>query len=299
MAAQSRRGASLVELLVAIAVIAVLVALLLAAVQQVRGAAARTTCGNNLRQLALALHQYHDTDGAFPPAVKTRRAGTREPYLSWRARVLPFLEQQPLWDRTTAAYQSQPNPFDDPVHVGREAVLPVLGCPTDARLATGWAVTTRRGRVVRVALTSYLGVSGTETARRDGVLYPDARVRLVEVVDGASSTLLLGERPPSRDLIYGWWYAGSGQGAGLFDSHLGVVDRNRLGSEYHGCPPGPYDFRPRTPADDCSAFGFWSTHPGGAYFAIADGSVRFLTFDAASVLPALATRAGGEVAVVP
>ncbi|HEX4611472.1 MAG TPA: DUF1559 domain-containing protein [Urbifossiella sp.] len=299
MPRQPRPALTLVEVLVALAILAILVGLTLAAVQQARAAGARAGCANNLRQIALALHQFHDAEGAFPPAVKTRIAGGTEPYLSWRGRLLPYIEQMPLWQQTLAAYRVQPNPFTDPVHVGRVTVLRVYACPADGRLATPWEVTTRPGHTVRTAFGSYLGNSGRETHLRDGILFPNSRVRLTDVADGTSTTLLAGERPPSKDLIYGWWYAGSGQGAGYLDAHLGVADLNRKGPSYHGCPAGPYGYRPPSPDDDCSAFRFWSTHPGGANFALADGSVRFLPYSIEPILRSLASRAGGEIVDLP
>jgi prepilin-type processing-associated H-X9-DG protein len=104
-----------------------------------------------------------------------------------------------------------------------------------------------------------------------------------------------GERPPSADFWYGWWYAGYGQaGTGSADMLLGVRERNLGGPFVSDCPAGPYHFREGRADNQCDLFHFWSLHPGGAHFLFADGSVRFLAYSADAILPALATRAGGE-----
>ena len=302
----TRRAAyTLTELLVVIAIIGVLIGLLLPAVQKVRASAARMSCGNNLKQIGLALHAYHDTEGALPPSVRTPRSRDPMPYLSWRVRLLPYLEQSPLWADTQQAFRAVPFPFvpnADPQyltkHPGRFQKVAVYTCPADGRLSSAWDVTTYG--VHRVRLSSYVGVSGTNSRSRDGVFYPNSRTRLDDIRDGTSNTLMVGDRPPSPDLRYAWWYAGAGQdSAGSLDSHLGAREVNRKGADYFGCPRGPYRFESSTQRDPCGAFRFWSLHGGGTYFALADGSVRFVSYSADSILPALATRAGGEVASVP
>lgn len=294
------RGFSLVELLVAVAICSLLLGLILPAVQRSRAAAARVACANNLKQIGLALHGYHDTHGAFPPSSSGGYRSPAEPFLSWRVRVTPFLERQAVWDSAAEAYRAKKDPFRDPEHRERERTPAVFGCPADDRVRKGWLVVTTPGLVVRTGVSSYLGVSGTGADRRGGMLYLRSRVQLVHVTDGTSQTLLVGERPPSEDLRYGWWYAGAGRdGSGLADFHLGAGEINRSGPRYHECPRGPYSFEPRKIDDRCSIFSFWSLHTGGTHFALADGSVRFLRFDAAPVLAALSTRAGGEVGGVP
>jgi prepilin-type processing-associated H-X9-DG protein len=123
---------------------------------------------------------------------------------------------------------------------------------------------------------------------------------MADISDGTSQTLFAGERPPSADFQFGWWYAGAGQlFTGSADMVLGVHERNVLplsiGYAY-GCPPGPYSFGPGRMSNQCDMFHFWSPHNGGgANFLFADGSVHFLSYSAAPILPALATRSGGEV----
>ena len=136
---------------------------------------------------------------------------------------------------------------------------------------------------------------------KDGVLYQDSRIRLGDIADGTSNTLMLGERPASADLQFGWWYAGVGQaGTGSADLVLGVREQNLQPiSGGSPCGPGAYPFSQGGFNDPCAMFHFWSPHPGGANFAFADGSVRFLSYAADPLMPALASRAGGESASPP
>jgi prepilin-type N-terminal cleavage/methylation domain-containing protein/prepilin-type processing-associated H-X9-DG protein len=298
----ARRGFTLIELLVCVAVVAILAGLLMAAVQKVRAAAARTQCQNNLKQLGLALHMSHDAVGGFPPAVRITDPAEQTPYLSWQGRLLPYLDHQPLWNRAVADYAITRDPFAPaPAHAGRERVLAVLGCPADDRVRTAWEVWLYN-RDIRVAMTSYLGSSGTNHQRSDGLLFHNSRVQLPHIPDGSSSTLLVGERPPSPELLYGWWYAATGLArTGALDLTLGAreVSHPEIRPQYQPCGLGPFRYQPGRLDDYCSVFQFWSLHPGGANFLFADGSVRFLRYEADAILPALATRAGGEVAAVP
>jgi prepilin-type N-terminal cleavage/methylation domain-containing protein/prepilin-type processing-associated H-X9-DG protein len=296
--ARSRLAFTLVELLVVIAIIAVLVGLLLSAVQNVRAAAARLKCQNNVKQLALALHQYHDAHHALPPGHRSLLNRDLMPFSGWTLSVLPYVEQQALYEQARQAYRSNPVPFFNPPHTGFATVVGVFVCPSDPRAATS-QVSMRTQHTV--AFTCYLGVSGRDYSTRDGVLHQDSRLNLLSISDGTSNTLLIGERPPSHDFQYGWWYAGAGQRlTGSAEMILGVREANlqRIASG-SPCGPGHYPFRPSRFDDPCGMFHFWSPHPGGANFALCDGSVRFLSYSANDVLPALATRAGGEVVAMP
>ncbi len=315
MSRSSRRsGFSLIELLVVIAIIAVLIGLLLPAVQKVRDAAARTYCTSGLKQIGLALHQYHDTHGTFPPAIVDRGVAWDKFWeVSWLARILPYVEQQPLYENMVAAFQSQgnrPNPFRNPPHRGFSTVMPLYRCPSDSRQYVATRVV-ERTFVFTVAFTGYLGVNGQNLRSLDGVLHWNSRVALRDITDGASNTVVAGERPPSWDLLFGWWYAGAAQwdlafrpvrNTGSADVTLGAAEINVRSApipELTACPIGPYTFQPGTIANPCSQFHFWSLHSGGSNFLFADGSVRFLNYTAASILPALATRNQGEVVALP
>jgi prepilin-type N-terminal cleavage/methylation domain-containing protein/prepilin-type processing-associated H-X9-DG protein len=284
----ARRGLSLVELLVGVAVAALLAGLTAAAVQRARAAADRARCAHHLRQLGLALHQYHHGHHRLPAGT----AGPADPmpFSAWTARLLPYLEQSALWAETAAAFRSERDFLKDPPHRRLAEPVPLFACPADPRARVPGVTPSgaRRG------LTSYLGVEGVNTARRDGVLFLNSAVRLADVADGTGQTLLAGERPPSSDFVLGWWYAGWGMDqTGSGDAVLGVRAKNN--KEYApGCETGPYHFRPGRPDDPCAAFGFWSVHPGGAHFALCDGSVRFLRYAADPLMPALATRAADD-----
>jgi prepilin-type N-terminal cleavage/methylation domain-containing protein/prepilin-type processing-associated H-X9-DG protein len=292
------RGFTLIELLVVIATVAVLIGLLLPAVQKAREAAARSVCLNNLKQINLALHGYHDARNGLPPGHRSFANPDRQPMTGWPLSCLPFVEQKQLHDQSVIAFRTNGSPFANPPHTGLAIVVRLYTCPADPRVAT--AQVCQRDNFP-VAFTSYLGVSGRDSPARDGLLYHDSRHRITDATDGTSNTLLLGERPPSADYQFGWWYAGSGQlGTGSADLILGVREPNLLpittGSP---CGPGAYPFSPSRFTDPCGMFHFWSPHPGGAHFAFADGSVRFLRYSADPLMPALATRAGGEAEVVP
>ena len=291
-----RRAFTLIELLVVIAIIAVLIGLLLPAVQKVRAAAARATCQNNLKQIGLALHNYESSDGALPPGSAKAGKGAKYPYLGWLGHLLPQLEQGPLWQVTTVAYDERPNnPFRLP-HLGMITPIKTFACPMDDRQFE--AHDTHQG--YRVAVSGYLGSLGTDYTKDDGVFYYGSRTRFADLRDGASNTLAAGERPPSPDFWFGWWYAGAGNGQGSSgDMVLGARELNVNASPYtNQCPVGPYHFQQGKRDEMCDTFRFWSLHSGGANFLLCDGSVKFLTYNADAVLPALATRAGGEVAAV-
>lgn len=295
-----RPGATLVEVLVVVGVIGVLVGLLLPAVQAARGAAARSGCQNHLRQQALGVHQYHDARGRVPgPRPGPDEDPENNPYVPWLVHILPHLEQEAVWRRATAAYRAAPfSPFVIPPHVDMATVIPVYLCPADGRYRQ--PVTDRDN--VLAAYTGYVNVAGSgPRAWRNGILGMDnSPVRLTDVTDGLANTLLLGERPPPDTLQAGKWYttrpayAGWGQLYGP-EEHMhaeGVLS-------YGDTCVGPLVFGPGRTDNPCDRYHFWSLHPGGGNFAFGDASVRFLTHAAAPILPALASRAGGEAVSPP
>jgi prepilin-type processing-associated H-X9-DG protein/prepilin-type N-terminal cleavage/methylation domain-containing protein len=293
-----RQAFSLTELLVVIGIIGVLIALLLPAVQRVRDYAARTKCANNLHQIVLAAHQYHDLAGSFPAGMRDHDGTDPYLYMSWLTQLLPYLDQVNLWQLTQSAYAQSPSPFTNPPHVGLDTVIGNFICPSDPRAAD-----VQRSRIEGwpVALTCYLGVEGKDLTTNDGIFFRDSHVRFADIKDGASRTLFAGERPPSADFEYGWWYAGVGQqGTGSAETFLGVVEQDVLPYSMAPCfPDVVFEYGPGQITNQCDMLHFWSLHTGGANFAFADGSVRFLSYSAAPLMPALASRAGGETVEAP
>jgi prepilin-type N-terminal cleavage/methylation domain-containing protein/prepilin-type processing-associated H-X9-DG protein len=303
-----RRGFTLIELLVVIAIIGILIALLLPAVQKVREAANRTKCVNNLKQIGLALHNYHDTNGTLPPGTNNWTPTSDPPsyhfYWSWMALILPFVEQQNLFkeadDFAHVGTQWQ-NPYGEngqPANPAQYTPLPVYQCPSDNRVLVASLAGDGIGGplTLDVAFTSFLGVNGKNLNSRDGVLYLNSLVRFSEVSDGLSNTLFVGERPPSTDLEFGWWFDGAGQAIGStnYGSCDVVLGTEELNRDYSSCPRGPYMFKAGDLNNNCDQFHFWSLHPGGANFLFGDASVHFVPYTAASILSAMGTRAGGE-----
>lgn len=291
-----RRAFTLLELIVVIAIIGILIGLILPAVMRVRAAASRVRCQNNLRQIGIALQNYHGTRQAFPPGTRSTSNSLGFPYMYWPVSIVPYIEQDGLWNEAVAAYRAAPPgayPWNPPAHPGMERVVSVFGCPNDSRVSD--AAACRLGNVVSVS--SYVGVSGTNLFRKDGVFFVDSRIGMKDILDGSSNTIIVGERPPSPDLVHGWWYAGYGQsdGDGSADILMGVREYNvSMHPINQSCPRGPYNFRPGRLDYQCDLFHFWSLHSGGAHFLFADGSVRYMPYEADAILPALATRLGGE-----
>ncbi len=320
-----RRAITLIELLVVIAIIAILIGLLLPAVQKARAAADRMRCVNNLKQIGLALHAYHDLNSHLPPAivdVNTTVPKVDYPYMSWLVRILPFVEQQAMWTQAQASWAQNSNPWMPP-HPGLSTVMAIYKCPSDSReyLAEYAADGTK------VAFTAYLAVNGRNLRdvgnKYAGAIYWNSAVTFTDITDGSSNTIIVGERPPSTDMEFGWWYAGTGQfdplnqrNTGSSDVDLGMAEVNlQYDPHQQNCPAGPYAYGvtlfpigaapgqyPNVASlnNPCDQFHFWSLHGDGTNFLFGDGSVRFIPYSTdPNLMVALATIANGEAVSPP
>jgi prepilin-type N-terminal cleavage/methylation domain-containing protein/prepilin-type processing-associated H-X9-DG protein len=316
---QSRRtrGLTLIELLVVIAIIAILIGLLVPAVQKVREAANRAQCLNNLKQIALAAHNYHDnyhkfpTGARLPVSVGDRPTGATNLWIE----LLPYFEQDNLYKRWD--YGDNRNNVTGGRNATQAQVIKVLLCPSDPLPETVvefTAVRAPRWAWGFYGMSSYGGNAGKRSVplgdppafpgiSRDGIFWIDSSVGSKHITDGSSNTFLFGERF-HRDPE--------------FDRRQpvlnpGIVPIADVGIWSHVAGPGvmtnvtlhaaaPINYR-MPPGGDYSAFGdrhcaFGSGHVYGANFAFADGSVRFLSDGTPLVtLQALSTHAGGEVIV--
>lgn len=281
-----RHGFSLIELILVIGIMMVLLSLAIPAVQKARGVARRLNCSNNLRQVAIAIELHKSAKRHMPSG--TRAVGSKQPYSGLFLHITPYLEQPTIYDRSIEEYDRNTNPFE---HEMIRQLFSLYLCPEDGRIQ-GEVLSIRRNRLV--ATTSYLGVNGVSSDRRDGVFYVDSRTRDAEISDGLSYTLLLGERPPSRYFDFGWWYAGAGaDDSGTLDHTLGTSETRT--TPYKVC--GEVDGFFPTLDDECSARVYWSLHEGVLHFAMCDSSIQILSSSIdRRLMDRLATRAGGEVA---
>ncbi len=316
---RKRSAFTLIELLVVIAIIAVLIGLLLPAVQKVRAAAARMSSLNNLKQMGLALHSYHDANGALPsgfvstvqpgwaynpahPLGSNQAATESGPGWGLFALLLPYIEQQPLFNQIR---------FDLPIahplnRAARETVVKTYVDPGDAegRLIditdSGDPPAAGSAPVVlaRAGVCSYAACLGTlayEEQPFTGVFHRNSRVRLTDILDGTSSTIGIGERM-SRHTESSW--AGVVPGQELVYSRASV--------RYNAAQPSA-NFRPAitavlvhvrssAPSAQGSPGGFIGPHSAGTQFLNTDGSCRLITAQTPpDVFRALCTRAAGEV----
>jgi prepilin-type N-terminal cleavage/methylation domain-containing protein/prepilin-type processing-associated H-X9-DG protein len=297
----SRRGLSLLELVVVVAIVAVLCALAMVGVQSARRAAYRTECANQLRQMGLAFHSHHDQLKHLPSGIVHPRALPNMPSMfgpdtdpypmsTWQMRILPFLDQGPLWADIEAAYKIDPYFIGNPPHRAKNLPMSIFLCPADGERPP-W-LNSADGTP---AVSSYMAVSGTDFRAQNGVFFLDSAMPFAKITDGLSNTVAVGERPPTEDRAYGRWYGGWGWW-GDINSYMGVREVSERGAYSVQCPEGPYDFSPGRLADPCSVYHYWSLHTGGGNFLFADGAVRFLSYSANALLPSLATRSGNEAA---
>ncbi len=293
------RGFTLVELLVVIAIIGILIALLLPAVQAAREAARRSQCTNNLKQIGLALHNYHDTYQAFPPgSLRFIIPGVNSwstQHISWEVRILPYLEQQAVYDQVD--FEGLQSWNYAPGNTLRNTNLACYRCPSDysdARVESSWAP------------TNYVGCSGSDTGH--GYTTSDRRgmfrdinsttarpPRMADITDGTSNTMAVSECKINEPWVCDctsacdWsqcqlgtdgtvltgntsnsqgrghsWYRAYGGNSWLYNTVLPPNDRLTSNHEcYNGSGTGAYGARSR--------------HPGGVNVTLGDASVRFVS----------------------
>ncbi|MDA1014793.1 MAG: DUF1559 domain-containing protein [Planctomycetota bacterium] len=295
-----RSGFTLIELLVVIAIIAILVALLLPAVQQAREAARRSSCKNNLKQIGLALHNYHDTHGCFPINYGTNYspgAGSNRSF-SWATMILPQMEQSNIYK--TLSFNQRTNWGAN--LTASNAVISNYLCPSDAGNGNGKLGGRSNGGGTR-AVSNYRAVAGSNwqwgiafrttqgrwandyngldhgngmICRQTGRSSPVTRIR--DVTDGTANTLAVGESLPGKcDHCWWWWFNGGTGNVCIPLNHPNYINRT-------------------TPGNWPWTYGFASLHVGGGQFALADGSARFVNENVnIGIYRALGSISGAEI----
>lgn len=304
-----RAAFTLVELLVVITIIGILTALLFPAVQFAREAARRAECANHLKQLGLAMHQYHHNVGAFPFGFSTLEQ-------SWHAMLLPFIEQQALYN-TLIFQESGPGNWDSGSANTKacQTVIPVFRCPSMAvplhvdhdipyrvpssyngiasSLAASDDLSTVPAGYPRVAL---------EQIDLDGTFFGNSSIRFADITDGTSNTVFLGEmhtdpnfRKDGQSMDY--WHIGLPHTANWVPGGIGGTEY----SEGIASTLGPLNaWKDQTVPGVLMEISFGSYHPGGAMFGFIDGSVRFVgEHIERSVYRGLGSRNGSEAQGVP
>jgi len=306
---KTRTGFTLIELLVVIAVIAILIALLLPAVQQAREAARRTQCKNNLKQMGLALQNYHDSHRTFP-------FGLNEHGTSWSAMILPYVDQAPLYHTLTFA-EGGAGDWDvpGPNQTACQQVLSFMRCPScPVESNVPWEGIPNRSPVTYTANASgtktidsnhfRAGSIGEINTAQNGAFYVNSSIRMRDFIDGTSSTVAIGEVPTFLQRSFTSPFGNE------FMDHFAIgspeidgdIGDQKDHSEFLGSTGVPFNmvFNPPTTSateeGDMMTLSYGSYHVGGVHVLFIDGSVHFLSENLdSSIRQGLGTRNGREV----
>ncbi len=295
----SRKGFTLVELLVVIAIIGILVGLLLPAVQAAREAARRMQCGNNTKQISLALHNYHDAHKSFPPGVLSRNLNAEFAYprLTWGIHIYPFIEQGNVYNRFD--FVTQPAPGDRQMDLpsncvaadsATRAVIPTMRCPSDSAARIWWNTNDGTQAHARGNYAVFFGNMNSGSARTLATGHRPAsfgyrRVRFGDISDGTSNSLAFGEmlswaseQGPFRGC---YWrdFSGAAWIFTLNPPNSPIPDLLRATqcviAQGHNLPQQNLPCQPLNGFNETSASR--SRHTGGVMVGLCDGSVHFVS----------------------
>ncbi len=277
--------------------------IILPAVHLAKRSAVMISCKNNVKELNLSLHNFHTTYNCFPAST-----GSGHPVnikrISWLTMILPYLGQQELWVSTIQANQMQPinkpnlAPLDPP-HVGKSYVVNQFVCPSDYRIKQ----TLETKSLKRYSFASYVGFDGVDlnTSSNFGnyslsaVFGSDFGSKFSDMTDGTSNILVFGERPPPASLQAGQWYSVFiEEPFGGPNTTLHIPQAPFVKGDPCSTANIDQSFGPGILDNPCDRFHFWSLHAGGANFAVADGSVRFISYSNKRIIPIMATISSGE-----
>jgi prepilin-type processing-associated H-X9-DG protein len=298
---------------VVIAIIGVLVALLLPAVQSARESARRMQCQNHMKQVALAAQNFHDSHLHFPHGVyeyiDTTTSDGPPPYYAmqdrrcWAHDLLPYIEQKPLYDEFDAWMAKGKSALGFPL---MQTPIKVYVCPSDPyspKFRTYWGGSDGQphqgfsGNLITLATSTYFNPSGpASSVDLDGIFFSVSKVRIAEVIDGTSNTLMVSETILSPDIVWhdirGRYY-NPGHGGVLFSTRL--PPNTMVADQFNWCNPEPVK---RAPCINTTTEMFIlprSYHPGGVDVAMVDGSVRFCRETISQpVFQGFGSRNGGE-----
>ena len=301
-----KRGFTLIELLVVIAIIAILIALLLPAVQQAREAARRTQCKNNLKQIGLALHNYHDVYNTFPPGyidqATTSTNANLEAHWGWGILIMPYIDQAPLANQLSVGNRGVADVLSVAADVRLlTAPLPSFRCPSDTAPEVNSAKPTNDngGTAVQVASSNYVALNNTQTLRANrtntantgavGSFARNTKTRFRDMTDGSSNCIMIAERAwkidaqanqPSAAILAGVIETATPNGQSSVEHTVvsgAVTDRRATGLSSALASVISRINQPCAAADDVCHEGISSPHEGGVQALLGDGRVRFIS----------------------